>query len=162
MKNSKAQRQDIPEIQDLAKRAWESYRGIISDEQIAYMLSKMYGETELNLHFDNTHFHYHFLSDNEGNAGFIGFQHHYEPGTTKLHRIYLVPEAKGKGLGKIGLDLVKKEAKAAGDLSIILNVNKNNPAKKFYESQGFSVLKEVVLEVGSGYVMDDYVMEFIL
>jgi ribosomal protein S18 acetylase RimI-like enzyme len=42
---------------------------------------------------------------------------------------------------------------------IFLNVNKNNEARFFYEKLGFSLVKEEVIAIGQGYVMDDYVME---
>jgi ribosomal protein S18 acetylase RimI-like enzyme len=40
-----------------------------------------------------------------------------------------------------------------------LNVNKYNPALGFYKKLGFSVISEEVIEIGEGYVMDDYIME---
>ena len=83
-------------------------------------------------------------------------------GTTKLHRIYFLKEAQGKGLGKKALNFIKEEVKKIGDKRIILAVNKNNQAKSFYESQGFKVYDEGVFDIGNGYVMDDYLMEFIL
>ncbi|WPC10662.1 hypothetical protein LEQ04_08020 [Riemerella anatipestifer] len=49
--------------------------------------------------------------------------------------------------------------KSHRDKSIILNVNKKNPSFSFYKSQGFEVEQEVVLEVGEGLVMDDYIMK---
>lgn len=90
----------------------------------------------------------------------MGCEHHYEPDTTKLHRIYLLPEAKGQGLGKEAIDLLKDEVRNSTDHRIILNVNKINRAKKIYESQGFTVYDEVVIQIGGGFVMDDYLMEF--
>ena len=57
---------------------------------------------------------------------------------------------------------MKTQTEAAGDKRIILNVNKANNAKNVYESQGFTVRKELVLDIGGGYVMDDYIMEYLL
>ena len=65
----------------------------------------------------------------------------------------------GKGLGKLGLNFLKEQAKNAGDNRIILNVNKQNPSYHFYVSQSFSIHEETVLDVGKGFVMDDYIME---
>lgn len=156
--------EDIALIQDLARKSWEdAYAEILSQEQIDYMLGTMYSEEELTKHFTkNPHYHYYIIEEDNLPYGFVGFEHHYEPETTKLHRIYLVPEAKGKGLGKAGISLVKMQTEAAGDKRIILNVNKANNAKKVYESQGFTVRKELVLDIGGGYVMDDYMMEYLL
>lgn len=68
-------------------------------------------------------------------------------------------EAQGKGLGKEVLEFVKNEAKKNGNRRLILTVNKNNSAQKFYEYQGFKIYEEKILDVGNGYVMDDYLME---
>jgi ribosomal protein S18 acetylase RimI-like enzyme len=43
--------------------------------------------------------------------------------------------------------------------TIELNVNKYNSAVSFYEKMGFERIREMVLDIGQGYVMDDYVMQ---
>ncbi|SIR08361.1 MULTISPECIES: GNAT family N-acetyltransferase [Chryseobacterium] len=165
MKLIEAKEKDIPLIQELARRSWENaYAGIISDEQINYMLGEMYSKEEISKHLDNPNYHY-YLIFNENNAsfeGFIGYEHGYEPDTTKLHRIYLVPESKGKGFGKRAIDFLKKKLSESNDIRIILNVNKENSARKFYESQEFKVYNEMVLDIGNGFVMDDYQMEYLI
>jgi GNAT superfamily N-acetyltransferase len=156
---------DIPLIQDLARRSWEkTYAGIISTEQIEYMLGEMYSTHEILKHLQNSNYHYYLILDDGNNSyeGFIGYEHDYEAGTTKLHRIYLAPESKGKGFGKGALEFLKEKVRESGDRRIILNVNKDNSAKNFYESQGFTVYNEVILDIGDGFVMDDYVMEFLI
>jgi catechol 2,3-dioxygenase-like lactoylglutathione lyase family enzyme len=47
-----------------------------------------------------------------------------------------------------------------GNHRIILNVNKYNRAKEFYQKLGFSVYSEGIFDIGEGYVMDDYLMEY--
>ena len=161
MQLTKATQNDIPKIQELARKSWKNaYIGIISDEQIEYMLSTMYSETEISSQMKNPNYHYFIIYFNENPAGFIGFENHYEPKTTKLHRIYLLDDFKGKGLGKTALSFLKERVTEIGDHRIILNVNKENNAKKMYESQGFTVYDEIILNIGNGFVMDDYLMEF--
>lgn len=157
----KAEKKDISIIQDLAKKSWFfAYAAIISKEQIDYMLDLMYSDETLNQHFENPDYQYYLIKENNEFLGFAGFEFHQEPETTKLHRIYFLKEAQGKGFGKKTLEFVKTETKKAGDKRLILTVNKNNPAKNFYESQGFRIYQEKILQVGNGYVMDDYLMEF--
>lgn len=152
---------DIKLIQELARESWENaYAEILSKEQIEYMLSEMYSTEEISSHLENPNYNY-FLIENEGEKiGFIGFEKHYEDNTTKLHRIYLLPEAKGKGVGKAAVNFMKDQVKNAGDHRIILNVNKDNVARKIYEAMGFNVYAEGVFDIGEGYVMDDYLMEY--
>ncbi|MCG2792385.1 MAG: GNAT family N-acetyltransferase [Weeksellaceae bacterium] len=159
----KATEKDIPTIQNLAKKSWQSaYETILEQEQIAYMLDLMYSESALKTHFDNPNYQYHLIKEGEDLLGFIGFEYHNEPETTKLHRIYLLKESQGKGWGKKALDFVKSEAKKSGDNRLTLTVNKNNKARNFYESQGFKVYGEAVFDIGKGYVMDDFLMELFL
>ncbi|MGC4128136.1 MAG: GNAT family N-acetyltransferase [Bergeyella sp.] len=161
MKITEASIQNIPLIQEVAEKSWQSaYSDILSQEQIDYMLKMMYSAAEISSHLNNPDYHYFLIENEENCVGFIGFEHHYEPETTKLHRIYLLPEAKGKGFGKAGIDFLKEKTSQSGDRRIILNVNKNNNAKAVYEKQGFTVYGEGIFDIGNGYVMDDFLMEY--
>ena len=165
MKLIKATEKKIPLIQDLAKRSWENaYADILSQEQMHFMLNTMYSEAEISEHLKNPNYHYYLVFDEALNLfdGFLGYENHYENQTTKLHRIYLVPESKGKGLGKKTLEFLNKKVKESGDSRIILNVNKYNSAQKFYQSQGYKIYDEGVFDIGNGYVMDDFLMEILL
>lgn len=165
MKFIKATENDIPLIQDLAKRSWENaYAEILSSEQMEYMLSTMYSAEEIRNHLQQPNYQYYLIKDenNDSFEGFIGYENGCEERTTKLHRIYLVPESKGKGFGKGALEFLNGKVKEIGDERIILNVNKHNSAKKFYESQGYSVYSEGVFDIGNNFVMDDYLMEFLI
>ena len=157
----KASEKDIPLIRTLAEKSWKSsYQEILSTEQIDYMLQNMYSAEEILSHLENPNYHYFIIEENSIPAGFIGFENHYEDKTTKLHRIYLLDDFKGKGLGKAALQFLKEKVNGASDNRIILNVNKNNAAQKMYESQGFRVYAEGIFDIGNDYVMDDYLMEY--
>lgn len=148
MKLIKATEKDIPLIQDLARRSWEkAYAEILSKEQMEYMLAEMYSEMEIISHLQNSDYHYYLILDEITNSyeGFIGYQHNYELQTTKLHRIYLVPESKGKGMGKGALKFLNEKVSENNNNRIILNVNKYNEARKFYESQGYKVDRKSVV-----------------
>lgn len=165
MKFIKATGNDIPLIRDLARRSWENaYADILSAEQMEYMLSTMYSEKEIAGHLQNPDYHYYLIKDGNSDffVGFIGYEIGYEEKTTKLHRIYLIPESKGRGFGKRALEFLKEKVKENGDRRIILNVNKYNAAKQFYESQGYKVYDEGIFDIGNGFVMDDYLMESLI
>ncbi len=167
MRFIKATEKDIALIQELAKNSWEhAYQDILSAGQIAYMLNTMYSHKEISGHLKNSAYHYYLMQDTSDGRfmGFIGYENGYEgeEGTTKLHRIYLIPACKGRGAGKKALQFLHEEVKRAGDKRVILNVNKHNPAITFYESQGYRVYGEGVFDIGNGYFMDDYLMEFLI
>lgn len=159
----KAEVKDIEPIRELAEKSWRAgYASILSAQQIDYMLAEMYSVAAITLQFNNPNYHYYLINDEEKPVGFLGFENQYETSTTKLHRLYLIPESKGKGIGKAALIFLKETVGVSGDTKIILNVNKNNPAKSIYEYQGFRVYDEVVNDIGNGFVMDDYLMEYTL
>ena len=165
MKLTKATEENVTLIQDLARRSWKNaYAEILSEEQMEYMLSEMYSKTELESQLQNPNYHYYLIvdEDNDSYEGFIGYEHNYEDKTTKLHRIYLIPESKGKGLGKLALQFLNEKVSENGNKRIILNVNKHNTARNFYESQGYRVYDEGVFDIGNGFVMDDFLMEFLI
>ncbi len=57
------------------------------------------------------------------------------------------------------IDYIEQQALAFGDKALFLNVNKYNSAIHFYQKTGFVIAKEEVIDIGNGFVMDDYVME---
>ena len=75
-----------------------------------------------------------------------------------LHKLYVLPGAQGTGAGKALLQAVEAAARTAGDERIELNVNRFNPSLQFYLRRGFGVLRDEVLDIGEGYVMDDHVL----
>lgn len=160
MNISKATLADIPTIQQIASQSWqETYAKILSDNQIRYMLKMMYSEAALQKHFAQPTYRYFLFTENGHNVGFAGFEHHFADQTTKLHRIYFLQQAQGKGYGRKAIDFVKEQSLLAGDRRIILTVNKNNSARKAYEKMGFKIYGEEVANIGEGYVMDDFLME---
>lgn len=150
---------DIPTLRAIALAAWpEAYRHIISPDQIAYMLERMYGEAALR-HQMAQNGHRFLIAAAEGvEVGFAGFEHAYGPQRSRLHKLYVLPDRKGKGVGHALIAAVIEEARRAGDRSIELNVNKRNPSTAFYRRHGFAVERDEVLDIGSGFVMDDHVM----
>ena len=45
---------------------------------------------------------------------------------------------------------------------LYLQVNKQNNAQQFYSKHGFTIREASILEIGGGYIMDDYIMELAL
>lgn len=158
---SEATTGDIEHIRSIAHRTWPVvYADIISQEQIAYMLDLFYSPQQLEANISLQGHHFLLLQEDEQTVGFAAFQHNVpQQYTTRLHKLYLLPETHGKGLGKRLLHAVAEHAANNGCNRISLNVNKYNPAKKFYESQGFTVVGEEKIPIGMDFFMDDFIME---
>ena len=150
-------------VKDLAYAIWPvAYAEILSQEQLEYMLSMFYSKEALAAQLEKGHVFY-LVQNNSGDyLGFVSYELNCEPDKTKIHKIYVLPETQGLGLGKLLFEKVKGEALKANQQAIFLNVNKYNQAKFFYEKLGFIIVKEEVIDIGRNYVMDDYVMELAL
>lgn len=153
--------EDIPAIRSIALEAWPAayFPKILTTPQLTYMLDLLYSERVLEevMTKKNQHF---FLLEEEGAAtGFASCTPRFARSTvTHLNKLYVLPSAKGRGAGKRLLERVLAFSAEQGDRMIELNVNKRNEAIGFYERMGFSIIREEVIDIGSGYVMDDYVM----
>ena len=154
-------KEELNLVQSIAHRTWPStFANILSPEQIEYMLNWMYSLEMLESQVDKGHTF--LLAEEEGKEfGFAGFELNYSEGPkAKLHKIYLLPEAQGKGAGKALILEVAGRARKAGQKSLLLNVNKyNQKAIEFYNRIGFQKIYKEVIDIGNGYVMDDVVME---
>lgn len=157
----KAKEQDIEVIRDIAATTWPStYLDIIGQNQIDYMLDKMYNKGELLNQLMEGHI-FLIAEDNENQFGFAGYSViNHEERVYKLHKLYVLPSAHGKGVGKILINEVFNQVKDSGASALQLNVNKHNKAKDFYLKGGFTIKESVKIDIGEGYVMDDYVMEY--
>ena len=153
---------DIPAIRQIVDATWpNTYGAFLSPEQIDYMITKFYSDELLSEQISHTD-HTFFLAEENGIAyGFAAIQLNYPvPGTTKLHKIYVLPSAQGKNIGRQLLDLIKNVAETERQQFVLLNVNRYNQARQFYERSGFEVIQEEDIEIGNGYLMEDFVMRF--
>lgn len=154
----KASENDIPLIRQLSEKIWPlTYSSILAPEQIEYMMNLMYSESALRRQMQEGH-EFMIINDVREPAGFASFSR-VEAGIYKLHKIYLLAEKQGKGTGRFVIDEIIRTLQAKGGQSLQLNVNRNNKAKDFYEKLGFRVIRTEDIDIGSGYFMNDYVME---
>lgn len=156
----KVKEEDIPTIQEIAKITWgPTYLSIIGQEQIDYMLEKMYNKGVL-LEQLMDGYTYLMAELNGKDVGFAAYSvEDHEERVYKLHKLYVLPETHGKGVGKFLINEVLDRVKEEGGTRLELNVNRHNNAKAFYESAGFIIKETVDIEIGNGFYMNDYVME---
>jgi len=149
--------EDIPLIQSIAEQTWRpTYRDILTEEQTLFMLDMMYSSESLTRQFETNTFIVAYEGDTP--LGFAGFEPK-DDGVMKLHKLYMLPAAQGKGIGKLLIQEVAKYAKQQGLKFVHLNVNRNNKAIGFYQKQGFTIIKEEDINIGNDFWMNDYVMQ---
>lgn len=149
-------------IHKLAYRIWPTtFKNILSDEQMAYMLSWMYSIPSLQKQMENG-CHFLIAQKDKTSIGYASYQLNITEGVTKLHKIYFLPSEQGQGYGKEMILEVVKLAKENNQYFIQLNVNRFNKAAHFYTRLGFNVIRQEDIDIGNGYFMNDYVMELSL
>ncbi len=150
---------DIPAVQRLADRVWRShYPGVITTAQIDYMLARGYATEALRGFVAASDAGLELGLRGAELAGFAAWIA-LEGGEVKLDKLYVDPALQRAGVGRSLVERVIGHARALGAGVVVLNVNKRNVvARRAYERYGFTLREAVVVDIGGGFVMDDYVM----
>ncbi len=156
----KASIDDIEAIQKLAATIWPvAYKEILSAEQLDYMLKEFYGAEALqDQMLTKGHQFYVLMNDSNDNIGFAAVSAE-NAHTFKLQKLYVLPSQQGKNYGRMLLNEVIAFCREKAVKSLILNVNRYNKARFFYEKCGFNIIDEVDISIGNNYFMNDYVMK---
>ena len=152
--------QDITDIRTIAAETWPvAYKAILSQAQLAYMLQKFYSDDALKEQLLTKGHQFYLIADkNKNNVGFASVSKE-EEATFKLQKLYVLPGQQGNNLGKQLLDKVILFCEEQGGKRLVLNVNRFNKARTFYEKQGFKIVQEIDIAIGNDYFMNDFIME---
>ena len=156
-----ADKKHIPIIRELAEILWPAtFAPILSDKQIEYMMEMMYSQESLEKQMDAGH-QYIIAVEDGVSIGYVSFEvNHNNTKKTKIHKLYILPQYQRKGAGKNIIEYVAKEAIKSENNVLFLNVNKHNQsAIHFYQKHDFFLLKKEVIDIGNGFIMDDFVFE---
>ncbi len=157
---------DIPLIRSLADEAFrDTYREILSPDQLEYMMDWMYSEQSLRRQMGQDG-HVYFIAEYfEKPCGYVSVQPLglQEDGAFlfELQKIYLLPAFQGMGIGrKLYAHVASFVRRAANGwpCRIELHVNRNNKAVDFYKHLGMEILRTGDFPIGHGYYMNDYIM----
>jgi len=155
----KAKIEDYSKIQLLAVSIWgEHYTRIIGEEQVAYMLDKFQSVKAMKVQANEGYVYYCVYND-DLLVGYFSVKVDELLSELFLSKFYIAKSQRGKGFGKSVILFLKYLKKDRGLQTIRLTVNKfNSDSIKAYEKFGFKISKEVVFDIGQGYIMDDYEM----
>ena len=130
---------DIMEVNRLAGLIWhEAYRGIVSREQIAYMIERFQSVRAITEQLALEGYRYYLMEDAGRAVGYCGVQ----------------PRDGRQFLSKVGLC-----REVGARTSWLTGYRRNERAIGAYRRTGFREVRAQVTDIGGGYVMDDYVME---
>jgi ribosomal protein S18 acetylase RimI-like enzyme len=152
---------EIPTLQSIAEIAFRAtYKEILTPGQMEYMMDWMYSEKSLLQQMTADNHTFQIGYDAEGKAvGYVSVQPEGES-AYHLQKIYLLPEAQGKGYGRQLFDAAVNYIKSVHPAPCVmrLNVNRHNKALDFYRHMGMKQVDEGDFSIGHGYYMNDYIM----
>ncbi len=150
---------DVETIRGLAGTIWRTcYPEVIPVEQIEYMLAWMYAPHRIAGEMARG-VTYELAVDDGEPVGYLAHEPMADGTARHLNKLYLLPRLHGQGHGQAMLRHVMDSAEAAGAQALELRVNRaNHRAVRAYLRAGFTVTDERCVDIGSGFVMDDFIM----
>lgn len=151
--------EQIQEVAALAEVIWhEHFTPIIGIGQVEYMLDKFQSVPALTAQLEDG-YEYYQIFDNGEFCGYSGI--HPENGKLFLSKLYVKKECRGRHLATKAFQFLKKLCEERGLASIWLTCNKHNDnSLAVYRHLGFETVDTQEADIGNGYIMDDYIMEY--
>ncbi len=143
----------------VADAIWhQHYTPILGEDQVDYMVEKFLSPDAL-VEQINSGYEYFLFSYDYTFAGFAGILE--EDGKLFLSKLYVDEEFRGKGIGKYMFEKIIEICKMRKLTKIWLTCNRHNTnTLAIYEHLGFQKVREEVTDIGNGYVMDDFILEY--
>ncbi|MFK3936889.1 GNAT family N-acetyltransferase [Alkalihalobacillus sp. NPDC078783] len=150
------------EINKLAEQAvgiWnEHYVGIITKEQVDYMIGKYQSAEAVTRQIETEGYEYFNLNVIQAPIGYMAVKE--KSGKLFLSKLYMQKESRGNGYASEAMLFLEDLCTQRGLEAIWLTVNRENlHTIDVYKKKGFNIIAEEVNDIGHGFVMDDYIME---
>lgn len=153
--------ENIGALAALAHEIWHEYWPfLLSEEQISYMVEKFQSEAAIIRQRTEENYRYYFIAGAGGErVGYFGVA--AKQGYLFLSKLYVKSDFRHQGIGARAFEKIKQLAEESGHDKIRLTVNRNNEKTiKAYFKYGFEIIAQEVTDIGNGFVMDDYIMEY--
>ena len=149
-------------IEELADVIWRKhYIPIEGVGQVEQMLKKYQSAKAISKQVEKEGFEYFLLNIDNTSVGYLSIRKEKEH--LFLSKIYVLSDYRGKKIGKTAMQFIEEKAKAYDLKTIRLTVNKKNTNSiKTYEKLGYVNVRNLIKDIGDGFVMDDYEMEKML
>ena len=151
-------RDDVPMVSELAARVWRKHYApdIVSMEQIEYMIPRTCSEAAIINGMNEKKQRGWMVFDGPALSGYTIVESR-APGTIFIDKLYVDIPKQRTGYGTALLQHVIKELHPK---ELALRVNRRNfSALNFYFKHGFIIEALHTLDIGGGYVMDDFLMK---
>lgn len=157
---SRDDREKAVELAELARVIWtEHYTPLIGVEQVGYMLSKFQSAECILNDIAVNDYRYFTVYDGSKPVGYFAVRPELDKKALFLSKFYVEKNNRGRGIARRMLERISNIAGECGLDYIWLTVNKHNDTSiRIYKRLGFRIVEELVTDIGSGFVMDDYKM----
>lgn len=146
-------------VSALAEDIWHThYDSILGEAQVDYMLEKFLSFDAIKAQIING-YEYFLIIEEYNFVGFMGI--HEDENGLFLSKFYVHEEFRGKGMASETFKRLLDLCKLRKISKIWLTCNRNNTDSiAIYKHWGFKKVREEVTDIGGGYVMDDFIMEY--
>ncbi len=149
----------IEETANLANEIWhQHFEGIISTEQIDYMLEKFQSFDAIKGQISEG-YEYYGIFQNGKEIGYFGICKK-DDNSLFLSKLYIKQEYRGKGYASQAFEFIKNIGRQNGNTKLWLTVNVNNAETiNIYKHWGMQIAKTQLADIGNGFFMDDYIFD---
>ena len=149
----------VADVARMAHEVWnEYYVSLIGQAQVDYMVAKFQSAVAMQAQVDSGYEYFH-IRQSGVNVGYAAIRHDAADARIFISKLYLLAAHRKAGAGRQTLELIERMARERGATHLWLTVNKGNASVQAYERLGFRIVEAMVMDIGGGYVMDDYKME---
>ena len=153
--------QQLPVLADLAREIWQQhFVPIIGQHQVDYMLNKFQSAGAMKTQIASGYEYYLAIHKDEP-AGYCAVRPNEPLEKLMLSKLYVRDATRGTGVGSDLLKVAHKRVMETGGNAVWLTVNRHNTlAIEWYKRRRFAVTDEQKSDIGGGFYMDDYIMEW--
>ncbi len=149
----------VADVARMAHQVWnEFYVPIIGQAQVDYMVARFQSAEAMQSQIDSGYEYFQMQQSGEI-VGYAAIRHDAADARVFISKLYVLAAHRKSGAGRQCLEHFERMARERGATHLWLTVNKGNPSVRAYERLGFKIAEAMVMDIGGGYVMDDYKME---
>ena len=151
-----AKENDLKTIAQLAHLIWnDHYVNIVGQEQVDYMLDKMYNLESLKEQLNEKKHTFYLIESDANVLGFISVSSVNQQDYF-IHKFYINQQKSNSGIGSEVLNLLIQKITPK---SLFLTVNRQNfKSINFYFKNHFKIDRVEDFDIGNNYKMNDFIM----
>lgn len=149
----------VADVARMAHEVWnEYYVPIIGQAQVDYMVARFQTADAMQAQIDSGYEYFQIRQAGQ-HIGYAAVRHDVPDARVFISKLYVLAAHRKSGAGRQTLALIEQMARDRAATQLWLTVNKGNPSVRAYERLGFRIAEALVMDIGGGYVMDDFRME---